>query len=604
VPNTTLSIAALWGPIVINDVIQQPTGIPGNVAINPQANGNGTDQFPVTLNAANTYTGTTTLGGAAFTPMGPVLLGASSNALPGTLFIAGPFGTGPLVMNNTTSPPTLIPIGADRTVANAITMTSGFSAATATAAQDPTGAHNLTLTGPITLGATSRVLNSNLAAGVALSLGSAASPSAISLGSALVIQTQQTTAGAGTTVINDAVSGTGGLTVQSGTVQLNGAASTYSGATTINGLTGIGGATVQIGASSNSPFTAGPFGTGTVTVGGGSTPSPTLQAVTQDQTVANAVTMAGNFTVSGSFSLTLTGALTNSGGDNALTNAIGVGGKALTLGNVVLSENGATAGRTMTIGGTGTTVVAGVIADGAQPSNLTVSGGIVRLNSANAYTGTTMVSGGTLAANNGTSGSATGSGPVLINNGAVLSGTGTFGGAANGNATLSAGAAVQPGTNNAGTLAALGSVTLTGGTNSNWLVGINSGTSGNAANLLSLTGAGGVLNFATAGGTYNIEFEQVGGPAFTVGAPVTYTIATVATAGNIQQNGSTASGTLAGFTFTSSSIQFLNPSLSVSGTNLVLTFTPVPEPSHLLLCGAAAGAAGWWRRRLAAGDRS
>jgi hypothetical protein len=240
--------------------------------------------------------------------------------------------------------------------------------------------------------------------------------------------------------------------------------------------------------------------------------------------------------------------------------------------------------------------VAGVIANGAQLSNLTISGGIVRLNNANTYSGTagTMVTGGTLAANNGTNGSATGSGPVLINNGAVLSGTGTVGAAATGDATLNAGAILIPGTNNAGTLAALGNVTLTGGSGSDWVVGIGNGTGPGAANLLSLPTAGSVLNILTAGGNYNIQFEAVGSPGFAFGTPTTYTIAT---APNIQQNSGAFSGAT-GFTFSSTSIAFQNPSLSVSGNNLQLTFTPVPEPAHALLaCAAVAGLVGWRGRR-------
>ena len=96
--------------------------------------------------------------------------------------------------------------------------------------------------------------------------------------------------------------------------------------------------------------------------------------------------------------------------------------------------------------------------------------------------------------------------------------------------------------------------------------------------------------------------EAVGTPTFTNFTPVSYTIATVTTAGNVQLNGTPfpTTPTTTGFTFSSSTIQFGlgSASLMASGTNLLLTFTPVPEAAHALLaCGAAAGAAGWWRRR-------
>jgi hypothetical protein len=39
---------------------------------------------------------------------------------------------------------------------------------------------------------------------------------------------------------------------------------------------------------------------------------------------------------------------------------------------------------------------------------------------------------------------------------------------------------------------------------------------------------------------------------------------------------------------------------AVNGGVLTFSFTPVPEPAHVLLaCGLAAGGLGWWRRRRA-----
>src|SRR5581483_8080029 len=171
--------------------------------------------------------------------MGPVLLGVSSNALPGPSFAAGPFGTGTVVMmGGASSPPTLIPVGADRTVANAVFMTSSFAAAAGTAGQDPTGPHGLTLAGPITLGGTGRSVVNNLPAPATLTLGSAQSPSTITLSSAanqpLTFQSQV----GGTTVVNDVLqnngSTAGAVVAAGGTVILN-AASTYTGGTTVVG---------------------------------------------------------------------------------------------------------------------------------------------------------------------------------------------------------------------------------------------------------------------------------------------------------------------------------------------------------------------------------
>ena len=214
----TMTIAGT-GTTVINDVIQNPVPVPS-----PAPAINVTNTGTVAFNGLNTYTGDTTFSGT-----GTIFrIGASSNGLTGPSFTAGPFGTGTRISAST---PTLQPYVADRTVANAITMTFGII--TSTAAQDPTGPHNLTLTGPITLGSTGRFLTNNIVSGVALTLGSAVSPSTISLGSTLTIRTQ--VAGGGATAINDAITGSGGLTVQdSAVVQLNGTSS-YGGTTSVTG---------------------------------------------------------------------------------------------------------------------------------------------------------------------------------------------------------------------------------------------------------------------------------------------------------------------------------------------------------------------------------
>jgi autotransporter-associated beta strand protein len=273
----TLSLAALSGPIVVNDVIQQPAATTGNVNINP----NNGDNLAVTLNGASTYTGTTTIGGGA-AGGGIVLIGVSS------VGASGPFGTGTVIMNQTSTPPNLIPITADQTVANAITLTSGFFAASATAAQDATGPHNLTLTGPITLGSTGRVVTNNMVAGVALTLGSSTTPSTLTLGSTLTIQSQQTGAGTGTTIINDAIGGAGGLTVQGGTVQLNNA-NGYAGATSVTG------GRLAVNNTSGS-------GTGSNTV-----------SVTGSGTVGSGGTLGGTGTISGQITISSTTAASQGG---------------------------------------------------------------------------------------------------------------------------------------------------------------------------------------------------------------------------------------------------------------------------------------------------
>ncbi len=307
------------GATVINDVIQNPLSVPSPpAAINYSTSG------PVALNAQNTYTGDTSLTGVSTN----FRIGASSNAVPGPSFTAGPFGTGTVTMNSS-SPPTLKPIGADRTIANAINMTFGFITANPTVTEDPTGVHNLSLTGPITLGATGRNITNNLGPGVALTLGSAVTPSTIALGSTLTVQTQ--VAGGGSTIINDVLSGVGGLTVQnSAVVQLNGS-NNYGGNTTVTGTgspklfvngSNTGAGTVQIdsvgtlggtgsiaGAVFNSGTIAPGNGVGTLTAAGNVTMNASshlaieLSGVTSDKLV-----VAGNLNLSNVDFLDVSGA--------------------------------------------------------------------------------------------------------------------------------------------------------------------------------------------------------------------------------------------------------------------------------------------------------
>ncbi len=220
-----LNIAAISGPIVVNDVIQNGATA-GSVAINPQ----NLDTKAVVLNGANTYSGGTTIGSGSVTSGGIVQIGIDSAGSPGSL-TSGPFGTGAVTMNTTNAnatPPVLNPVGGDRTVGNAITMTSGFFVA-----NSASELHSLNLTGPITLGGTSRVLTNNMLANTTLTLGSGGNPQLFTLGSELKIQSQS---GAGLTTINDQITSTGKLTVQlGGTVYLNNGNNNYSGGTQVTG---------------------------------------------------------------------------------------------------------------------------------------------------------------------------------------------------------------------------------------------------------------------------------------------------------------------------------------------------------------------------------
>lgn len=161
-------------------------------------------------NAQHTFSGGTNI--SVPTSVQPIVrVGASTVGAPGSV-TAGPFGTGAVNISGATSP-IIQPSGSDITIANNVTLNAGFFAAT-----DGTGAHSLTLSGPITTVGSSRTITNNIVAGGSLILGSASSPSTLTLGGNLGLQTQSSISGAGggVIVVNDQISGPGGLNVQNG----------------------------------------------------------------------------------------------------------------------------------------------------------------------------------------------------------------------------------------------------------------------------------------------------------------------------------------------------------------------------------------------------
>lgn len=153
----------------------------------------------------------------------------------------------------------------------------------------------------------------------------------------------------------------------------------------------------------------------------------------------------------------------NVSGTNTLSGAftIGVGGSQTRIrsdaGQITISgpvTTTATSARNLYLQGSSNGAISGIISDNsANPSgkiNITKEGaGTWTLSGASTYTGTTVINGGTLRANN-TSGSGTGSGAVTVNNGGTLGGTG-FITTANSDVTVTAGGSLAPGVG-AGTL--------------------------------------------------------------------------------------------------------------------------------------------------------
>ncbi|MFZ4732680.1 MAG: autotransporter-associated beta strand repeat-containing protein, partial [Pirellulales bacterium] len=273
-------------------------------------------------------------------------------------------------------------------------------------------------------------------------------------------------------ILGGAITGSGTFEVLPGVgsrfVRLSGS-STYAGGAT------LGGGVVQVGVSTAGgpgAITSGPFGTGGLTLTGGTITGSDLST---PRTIANNVTLAGPYTIGGGSyagSIVLTGTLTGSGGDRTLSNGLLSGGTLGLSGPVYLSEGSAP--RILTIDGAGSTRISGVIADAevtgsAAGSGLTKAGaGVLWLDALNTFTGTTTVTGGTLFVNGGL-----GDGPVVVGSLAALGGTGTIGG----NLTFAAGSAVV--FNPATPLTVLGQTTFsdpsTFGIDD--VIGLNAGTS-------------------------------------------------------------------------------------------------------------------------------
>jgi autotransporter-associated beta strand protein len=398
----------------------------------------------------------------------------------------------------------------------------------------------------------------------------------------------------------------------SGTLDLAGQAQTLSGQVTING----------VGQTLPALTTAGGGAANRVVNSVGVVPAALTLSVGVTDTFAGSLGAAGqnNFslTKTGAATLILAGANTYSGLTTVSqgTLQIGNGGSAGTLGtgNVSLAS-----GTTLAFNRGDSVSVPNVIYGAGA---VTVQSGTVTLTGTSLYSGGTTVSAGMLLANN-TAGSATGTGAVTVNgSSAVLGGTGTVGGpvTVKGGGTLSPGASI-------GTLAVTNPVTFGSRTDN-----ANAGSAGTfyvqlgsttTSDRLGITGATNSLTFNTLGqdGTSDtgtevfVDFSQFSGAAPQLFTVYHYTIGTTTNSTNpILVNGSTVAdgGTVAVPVMSNYTTYFppdpaylaapANFSLRRSGTNLMLDFTPVPEPASAVavLFAGLAGAAAWRRRRARA----
>ena len=353
--------------------------------------------------------------------------------------------------------------------------------------------------------------------------------------------------------VNNAISGTGAVTVSGGNLTLGGA-NTYTGSTTVSAGTLALGATGALGngTSNTSGLTVSATGAafdlngytptanvaltlnGTGVSSGGALVNSSATAAAYAGTVAlgsaSSIGGAGNITlsntISGAYGLTkvgantliLTGATNGSTATTISTGTlqIGSGGTSGALGSGAVANNGTLAfDRSDSYGGTVNNAISGTGA-------VTVSGGTLTLGGANTYLGTTTVTSGTLIL----SGSVTSN--VTVQSGGTIGGTGTIAG----NLLLSSGShfefsltntlAVNTGTVSFGA-GGFGVANLTG-LDSSVATGTYQLISGsiNTANLNNL----GALNAFSIGGGKSAYFQNASLDLVVVPEPATWALLT------------------------------------------------------------------------------
>lgn len=243
-------------------------------------------------------------------------------------------------------------------------------------------------------------------------------------------------------------------------------------------------------------------------------------------------------------------------------------GGAITLGTATTPGNLTVAGPFSNTTPT-TVTINGAIGSANAPNSLTKSGiGTLALNGTNTFTGTTTVSGGTLRGD----GSLTGT--LLVNPGGTVRG----------------GSSANP----TGTFTVNNTVKIVGAPSGGGALAVdlnNTNTSGTTASRLVIAGSGNALNFDTATTSGPVVIALLNDVYLTNGTPYSYTIVNgVANGYQLNGTGVTAYTYGSGGDFVLSSANFTafnNVTLAVSGNDLVLTFTPVPEPGAVLGIAAA-----------------
>jgi autotransporter-associated beta strand protein len=424
--------------------------------------------------------------------------------------------------------------------------------------------------------------------------------------------------GSNLVTVSAAVAGSSGLTkIGTGTLVLSGA-NTYTGGTIITGGTLAVGNVSALGSTTGAVVVNSPA---SLDLGGASI---TVGALSGSGTVTNSLDLAATFTVNnGPASSTFSGVISGSAANPINLNKAGGGTLALTGTNTYTGTTTVSAG-TLSIGNGGTsgsiassavTVQSGATLGFNRSNNLSYAGsiggagdvtkqgaGTLTLGGTSGYTGTTSITGGTLSL----TGSLTGTSLVSVTGSGTLAGTGTI----NGPVTIESLGTVSPGLS-PGPINT-GVTTFGPGGHYNWQVQNAAGTAGNDydtinATSLTITATGGTGRFNI--NLWSLSSATTNGPAsnFDPNQSQSWTLVKTSDGGVsgfspsfFQINVGATNGT-GGF---QNSLNGGTFAVAVSGGNLILTFTPVPEPGCVLLVAGMAFGVGRLvvkRRRARAG---
>ncbi|NJK92722.1 MAG: PEP-CTERM sorting domain-containing protein [Blastochloris sp.] len=452
-------------------------------------------------------------------------------------------------------------------------------------------------------------------------------------------------------VLNGNMSGfTGGLTVGNGTLRLGSGATlpTTFGLTTLNNTAGV---TLDLNGRSTTlrGLTAG-GATGGVVQGNSTTTANTL---TLDTTGTNRVfagvisdggSVALNLVKTGTNTQELTGANTFSGttsitagaGNLVLGNSLALQNSTLnyqstggsvtlgaptsfTLGGLAGDRDLGIAGKAMTIGQNNSSTSYSGILSGTGGSLNKTGTGTLDLSNTNTYTGATTVSAGTLLISgtgsiNSSSGVTVSTGgtfrynsstafntALTLNSGGVLTGSGNLGTTA---FSVVSGSTLSPG-NSPGTLST-GTETWFDGGNYNWELFDATGAAGTGYDTIAITGELDLTNL-TGATDFNINLwtlsaigPDVNGDALNFNLASNYSWRLVSTTTGITGFDATEftinTGAINGTSGFSNDFSGGSFSVSVTGNDLFLNYTAIPEPSTYALLGLGLGAL-WLLRR-------